>query len=48
MSTQLTRSAAASLAVLIALALWAPTVAPVDYTPTQVTGVATIAAPVLA
>ncbi|WP_276317276.1 hypothetical protein [Croceicoccus ponticola] len=30
MSSQLTRSAAASFAVLLAVALWAPTIAPVS------------------
>ncbi|HEX2793166.1 MAG TPA: hypothetical protein VHN58_01935 [Croceicoccus sp.] len=44
MSVILTRSAAASLAALVTLALWAPSVAPT----TQVAHATAIAAPVLA
>ncbi|MDR7102332.1 hypothetical protein [Croceicoccus sp. BE223] len=44
MSAILTRSAAASLAALVAVALWAPSVAP----PTHYVQATAIAAPVLA
>jgi len=43
MSSQLTHAAAASIAMLLAVALWAPTVAPVSGT-----HIAFIAQPVLA
>lgn len=46
MSAILSRSAAASLAALVAVALWAPSIAPASYP--QLAHAAAIAAPVLA